>query len=529
MTAVTNAPLRAGAREWAGLAVLALATLLVSIDLFVLLLALPSLSADLHASSTQQLWIMDMYGFMVGGFLLTMGTVGDRFGRRRLLLAGSALFGLASLLAAFSTSPEMLIAARALLGVAGATLTPSTLALISTMFRDPRQMGTAIGLWAGCFTLGAIIGPMVGGVLLAHFWWGSVFLVGVPAMVLLLILGPFLLPEYRAPGPQRLDLASVGLSLAGLLLTIYGIKTLAREGFDVRALVAVAVGVALVAVFLRRQARLADPLLDLGLFRSRSFRAIAVSLFVNSLVGGTVMMLMSQHLQSVGGLTPLRAGLGMVPGMVTSTIGFLVAPALARTVRPALLMGGGLVVALLGVATFMQVSATSGETAMIVGFAVWCIGSAPLVALGTSLIVGAAPPEKAGSASSVAQVSNELGSAVGIATLGSLGTLIYRSHVEDLGSRGVPADAVRTAGETVAAAVQAAGRLAGAPGETLLLGAREAFSDSLRVVTGVGGVLMFLVMVLVFVSLRAVPPLGAPAQSPPEEPAEEVPASVPQH
>ena len=212
---------RAGRKAWIGLAVLALPTLLVSIDVFVMLLALPRLSEALHATSTQQLWALDIYGFMVAGLLVTMGSLGDRIGRRKLLLIGAAAFGVASMLTAFSNSATMVIAARALLGIAGATLAPSTLALISNMFRNPAQRATAIGIWAGCFVVGAIIGPILGGVMLEHFWWGSVFLIGVPAMTLLLVVGPVILPEYRDPQAARLDLLSVVLSLATILPTIH--------------------------------------------------------------------------------------------------------------------------------------------------------------------------------------------------------------------------------------------------------------------------------------------------------------------
>ncbi len=214
----------AGRREWIGLAVLTLPTLLLALDESVLFLALPRLGSDLAPSSAQLLWIMDIYGFMIAGFLVTMGTLGDRIGRRRLLLLGAAGFGVASVVAAYSTSPEMLIVTRALLGIAGATLMPSTLALISNMFRDPQQRSLAIGGWMAAFTGGFMIGPLIGGTLLEHFWWGSVFLMGVPVMALLLAVGPVLLPEYRAAEAGRLDLVSVALSLAAILPVIYGLK-----------------------------------------------------------------------------------------------------------------------------------------------------------------------------------------------------------------------------------------------------------------------------------------------------------------
>src|SRR5688500_3884930 len=204
---------KAGRREWIGLAVLALACVVYAMDLTVLHLAVPSLSADLQPTSAQLLWIIDIYGFMVAGALITMGTLGDRIGRRRLLLIGAVAFSLASLLAAFSTSAEMLIASRALLGIAGATIAPSTLSLIRNMFQDPGQRTFAIGIWVTAFSLGGAIGPIVGGALLEFFWWGSVFLLAIPVMGLLLVLGPFLLPEYKDPDAGRLDLFSAALSL----------------------------------------------------------------------------------------------------------------------------------------------------------------------------------------------------------------------------------------------------------------------------------------------------------------------------
>ncbi len=212
---------RAGRREWIGLAVLALACLLYVMDLTVLHLAVPAISEALRPSSTQLLWIIDIYGFMVAGFLVTMGTLGDRVGRRKVLLVGAAAFGVVSVVAAISTSPEMLIASRALLGIAGATLAPSTLSLIFSMFKDPRQRAIAISIWISAFSAGSAIGPVLGGLLLEHFWWGSVFLLALPVMGLLLVLGPIVLPEYRDPDAGRLDLLSAGMSLVAVLAIIF--------------------------------------------------------------------------------------------------------------------------------------------------------------------------------------------------------------------------------------------------------------------------------------------------------------------
>ena len=258
---------KATRREWIGLAVIALPCMLYSMDLTVLNLAVPALSADLRPGSAELLWIVDIYGFLVAGSLITMGALGDRIGRRKLLLIGAAAFGVASILAAFSATAAMLIAARALLGVAGATLAPSTLSLIRNMFHDPHERTVAISAWVMSYSAGAAVGPVIGGVLLEHFWWGSVFLINVPVMALLLALGPLLLPEFRDPGAARLDLLSAAQSVAGVLAIIYGLKRIAEGGADWLPALVILAGLALVVVFVRRQRKLADPLIDLRLFR----------------------------------------------------------------------------------------------------------------------------------------------------------------------------------------------------------------------------------------------------------------------
>jgi MFS transporter, DHA2 family, multidrug resistance protein len=309
----TVAAAKAGRREWIGLAVIALPCLLYSMDLTVLYLAVPKLSADLAPSSTQLLWIVDIYGFLVAGSLITMGTLGDRISRRKLLLIGAAAFGAASVLAAFSTSAEMLIAARALLGVAGATLAPSTLALIRNMFLDDRERSVAIGVWAASFSAGAAIGPLVGGVLLEFFWWGSVFLVGVPVMLLLLVLGPLLLPEYRDPDAGRLDLVSAGMSLTAVLAAIYGLKRIAEHGLAWEGAVFIVAGIAIGLAFIRRQRTLASPLIDLDLFRVRAFSASLITNILTVFAALGSFFFVGQYLQLVRGFSPLEAGLWTLP------------------------------------------------------------------------------------------------------------------------------------------------------------------------------------------------------------------------
>ena len=315
----TSPASRAGRREWVGLAVIALPCLLYSMDLTVLNLALPALTADLRPSPTQLLWIVDIYGFLVAGLLITMGTLGDRIGRRRLLFVGAAAFAGASLLAAFSTSAEMLIVARALLGVAGATLAPSTLSLISNMFADAQQRTVAIGVWIMSFSVGGAIGPLVGGLLLEYFWWGSVFLLAVPVMVLLLAVGPRLLPEYRDPGAGRIDLPSAALSLVAVLLVIYGLKQMAQNGLGWVPALSIVAGLVLGTAFVRRQRSLDVPLIDLGLFRVPAFSAALVVNLLAFFVAFGAFLSIAQYLQLVVGLSPFEAGSWTVPSAGASS------------------------------------------------------------------------------------------------------------------------------------------------------------------------------------------------------------------
>jgi MFS transporter, DHA2 family, multidrug resistance protein len=472
-----------------GLAILALPTLLVSVDVSVLYLALPHIAADLGADSTQQLWILDIYSFVLAGFLVTMGTLGDRIGRRKLLLIGGACFGAASLVAAFSTSAPMLIASRAVLGVAGATLMPSTLALIRNMFSDPRELGTATGIWFSCFMGGLAIGPLVGGVLLEQFWWGSAFLLSVPFMALLLITGPFVLPEYRDTTTIRLDLMSVGLSLAAILPAIYGLKELAREGIGPTSLAAVVVGIGFGITFVMRQGRLTDPLLDLRLFRHRAFSAaLGTNLFLGIVMAG-VSYATTLYLQMVAGMSPLIAGLWLVPQYVAMAIGFLVAPRLAARVGVTRVVVLGLVVAGIGLLVVSRVPAADGIQLLVAALVLATVGVAPAMALMLGLVLNSAPPEKAGSAASLYETSGEFGIALGVASLGTLAAVLYRSALPT--SPSVPADAANAAREGIAAAVAAASQLSAAAGAELVEAARNAFTAGLNGVGLVGGIIFF--------------------------------------
>jgi MFS transporter, DHA2 family, multidrug resistance protein len=500
---------RAGRREWVGLVVIALACLLYVMDLSVLYLAVPSLTRDLDPSSSQLLWITDIYGFLVAGFLITMGTLGDRIGRRRVLMIGAGAFGAASVIAAFSTSAEMLIGARAVLGIAGATIAPSTLSLIRNMFLDPKQRTVAIGLWGTSFALGGAVGPLVGGLLLEHYWWGSVFLLAVPVMALLLVAGPKLLPEYRDPSAGRLDISSAVLSLIAVIAVIYGLKQMAQNGWGLSAGLSIVAGLAIGFVFARRQTRLADPLIDLKLFRVRSF---GVSLATNALGGfiafGTFLYI-AQYLQLVLGLSPLTAGLWTLPSSVAVIIGSNLAPVILRRIRPAFAAGGSLAITAIGLGILAQLDATSGLPVAVVGSIVFALGLGPVFILTTDLIVGTAPAERAGAASAISETGAEFGGALGIAVLGSIGAAVYRSNVADAVPNAVPPEAADAARDTLGSALAVAQELPDRLGQGLAEAAQAAFTNGLQIAAGVSAVIAVGIAVLVVAQLRHIRPSSA--------------------
>jgi len=506
--AATTTP-RAGRREWVGLGVLALACLLYVMDLTVLHLAVPAISADLQPSSTQLLWIIDVYGFFVAGALITMGTLGDRIGRRRLLLIGAAAFGVGSLMAAFSPSAELLIVSRALLGIAGATLAPSTLSLIFHMFQDPKQRSTAIGIWIGAFSAGGAIGPVLGGALLELFWWGSVFLLALPLMALLLVLGPRVLPEYRDPDAGRLDLVSAAMSIAAVLAVIYGLKQTAQDGLGPVPALCIAAGLAVGVAFVRRQRRLADPMIDVGLFRITAFNAALATNFLAIFVAVGYFLFVAQYLQLVVGLSPLQAGLWSLPSAFGFIIGSQLGPRVLHRVRPAMVIGGGLASSAVGLAVLTQVGASAGLAPLIAGSVIISLGLAPVFALTTELIVGSAPPERAGAASGISETGAELGGALGIAILGSVGVAIYRGELAGRLPAAVPAEAAAAARDTLGSAVAVAGELPGQLGAVVLQTAREAFVEGMRISSGIAAVVAVGLAILALVMLRDRPAASA--------------------
>jgi DHA2 family multidrug resistance protein-like MFS transporter len=482
---------KAGKREWIGLAVIALPCLLYSMDLTVLHLAVPRLTEDLKPSATQLLWIVDIYGFLVAGSLITAGTLGDRIGRRRILLIGAAMFGVASVLAAFSRSAAMLIATRAILGIAGATVAPSTLSLIRNMFLDPQQRTTAISVWIMSFSLGGAIGPLIGGLLLEHFWWGSVFLISVPVMVLLLIVGPMLLPEYRDPSVGRIDLTSAAMSLSAVLAMIYGLKRIAQDGVSAIAVAWIAAGVIVGMLFVRRQRRLTDPLIDLRLFSIPAFRASL------ALYGGTILLMfggfffLPQYLQLVLGLSPFMAGLWTLPWAIAFILGSLFTPRLVRRIRPARLISVGLLLSSIGYVMLTQIGTDTGFAFYATATFIFSFCASPVFTLTNDVIIGSAPAERAGAASGISETCAEFGGALGIAVFGSIGVAIYRAMMADAVPTSTSLDGIAAARSTLGGALAMASELAPDARAALVDAARAAFLRGVRlcaVISAVGAI-----------------------------------------
>ncbi|WP_454196646.1 MFS transporter [Nocardia sp. Marseille-Q1738] len=466
--AVGTAPTTVGSRRaWLGLAVLLLPVLLVSMDISVLFLALPTLTVDLDPSADQQLWILDIYGFLIAGLLITMGNLGDRVGRRTILLAGAAVFGIASVIAAFAPSAGVLIAARALMGIGGATLLPSSLALISSLFPDARERAAAIGVWTAFFAGGSAVGPIIGGVLLHHFWWGSVFLINIPVLLILLGFGPFVLPEHRAVVLGPLDLPSVALSIGGILPVVYGIKHAATEGIDTQAVVIALMGAVLSIVFVRRQRQLDEPLLDLRLFARVPFSVAIGSSLIGMMSLAGLSYLTSVYLQSVTGRTPLAAALFGIPMAIAVFVCSMGGARVGHRFGVTATFVFALLASAVGNLMLLGVGVHGGLWWYLTGSTIAGIGYGLAFTLVSDVAVSSVPAERAGSAVGISETSFELGNALGLALLGSLAALIFRSG----------GDYAATLGETI----QKAGGDA-----ALIESARESFVNGMHIAVAVG-------------------------------------------
>ncbi|MGN7967897.1 MFS transporter [Microbacterium sp. 22296] len=488
----------AGWRGWFALAVLMLPVLLVSVDNTVLSFALPEIALDLQPSSVEQLWIIDVYPLVLAGLLVTMGTLGDRFGRKRLLLVGATGFAAVSALSAFAPTAVLLIAGRALMGVFGAMLMPSTLSLLRSIFRDRDERRFAIAIWASGFSAGAALGPIVGGFLLEHFSWGSVFLMAVPVLVPLLVLAPFFVPESRDPAPGRFDAVSVVLSLATMVPIVYGIKKLAVEGPLSLAPVLFVVGVVFGWLFVRRQNRAAAPMLDMSLFRRGTFSgAILVNLLsVVGLVG--FLYFVAQHLQLVVGLSPMVAGFALVPGLALMIVSGLAVVPVAKRFAPRVVVPVALAFSV--VAYIMVALSTADLVQLIVAFALLGIGIGAAETVSNELILSSAPSAKAGAASAVSETAYEVGAVLGTAVLGGILAAFYRTQlVLPEGLSAVAADASR---ETLAGAVAVSNTLDDpALAESLRLAAAHAFDSGVVVTALIGAALIVVAAVIAAATL----------------------------
>jgi DHA2 family multidrug resistance protein-like MFS transporter len=486
--------------------VLVLPCLLVSMDAHVLNLAVPMIVADLRPGSAQLLWIVDGYVFLVAGALLAMGALGDRIGRRRLLLIGVTLFSAASLAAARADTPDELIAARVVMGLAGASLMPSTLALIRGMFADRRERTVAIGVWTASFSLGGLLAPLVGGLLLERFWWGSVFLLAVPVTLLLLALGPALLPEFRDRSATGFDVLGAAQSLVALLAFVYGIKRAAEGGDPAPIAAAVLLGAACAAAFVRRQRRTARPMIDPALFRGSAVRVALVSITFTFFVLYATQVATAQYLQWGVGLTALQAGLWTLPAVLAYLAASALGPAAVRRFPPVTVIGAGLAMVATGCVLLALVAAgrtgTPGDLAVIVaGGILFSVGLAPVYTLATEQIVGNAPAQQAGTAGAVAETGAELGGAMGIALLGSLGVAVYR-HAMSGNAEDLPAGVATAAQRTFGDAVTVAGGLPAARGDELLEHARSAFEQAFATITGTAALLVAITAAAVLIGRR---------------------------
>ena len=499
-TTPAGTPARAGTREWAALVVLMLPVLLVSIDNTVLSFALPAISTALRPSAAAQLWVVDAYSLVLAGLLVAMGSLGDRFGRRRLLLVGASGFAAVSALAAFAPTAEALIAARVLLGVFGAMIMPATLSLLRSTFVDRDQRRLAIAIWASGFAGGSALGPIVGGVLLEHFAWGSVFLIAVPMLLPLLVTAPLLLRESRDPSPGPADPVSVLLSLAAMAPVVAAIKLVATGESPLAAAGLAVVGVASGWAFVRRQLRRERPLLDVRLFTDAVFSgSVAVNLLaVTALVG--FLFFTTQHLQLVVQLSPLDAALVLVPGLVAMVAAGLVVVPVVRHVRPRTVVAAGLSLSAVGYALVAVSGAGAPVVVFVTAFALVGAGVGSAETISNDLIIAAVPPARAGAASAVSETAYEIGAVLGTALLGSMVTAVYRGAL--VLPDGLSAADAAVARDTLGGAVSVARSTGGGLGDDVLAAATDAFDSGLVLTAGVGAGVALVAVTVALTALR---------------------------
>ncbi|GHH38827.1 MFS transporter [Lentzea cavernae] len=490
------------AAAYATVFVSCLAQLIVTVDMTVLYLAVPEVTADLGASNVSMLWIVDIYGFTMAGLLVTMGNLGDRVGRRRMLVFGVVAFAVASVLTAYAPTAELLIAARALLGVGGAAILPATTSLLRAVFTTQRARTAAVGASAGFSAAGFAVGPILGGLLLNEFWWGSVFLVNVPIALLILAAAKFI-PESRAPQRLRLDLASVVLSIVGMVALVYTIKSIFFVGlWQPDVLSALVVGVVTLGLFMRRQLRLPVPLIDLRLFRSREFTASVGSNLIAVFTLSAFGFIISQYFQLVREWAPLKAGLAYVPGALAAVLagGVFAATAINRIGR-GYAVALGLVLAAIGFGMLGFVQAHSPYTLVVLAQVAVGAGAGLTLTVTGDTILGTVPRDRAGGAAAISVTAYELGGALGIAIIGSVLSAMYRAQL--VVPLGVPQASVEQARESLSAAV--ASGLPEPAASALQAAAIEAYLGGIRTSMIFSAALTVLLALVVLRFLRGVP------------------------
>lgn len=500
-------PANGGVRDWTALGLLMFPVLLVAVDNTALTFALPAIARSLDPSGVQLLWIVDSYALVLAGLLVAMGSLGDRIGRRRLLLIGTTGFAAVSAATAFAPSAEWLIAGRAALGLFGAMLMPSTLSLIRNIFPDPGRRRLAVAVWAAGFSGGAALGPIFGGWLVEQFWWGAVLLVAVPIMLPLLVFGPSFIPESRDPSPGRVDLPSIFLSLLTMVPVVYGIKELATEGPGVQPLAVIALGAAMGFLFVRRQQRLESPLLDMSLFRNRVFStAITANVLALFSFNGFILFL-AQHLQLLDGMSPSASGTAMLPALTATVMAGLLVVPLVRKVRPGFVVAGGLSLSATGYSVVAFGDHSAGPALLLGALLILALGVGAAETISNDLILGAVPPEKSGAAAAISETGYEVGSLLGTAVLGSILTASYQQHLvlPDAVAQTSPGDSAERARETLAGAMELAGTLPAPLSEALAAAARAAFDSGVHITAAIALVLMAGAAALAAVVLRGVP------------------------
>jgi DHA2 family multidrug resistance protein-like MFS transporter len=475
-----------------------LPVLLVTVDNTVLGFALPKIAEALRPSASQQLWMIDAYSLVLAGLLISMGSLGDRIGHRKLLLAGSLGFVIVSVLTAYSATAEQLIAGRACMGVFGAMLMPSTLALIRSVFDDREERRFAVAIWATTLTVGSALGPLVGGVLLEFFSWESIFLLAVPVLIPLLVLGPLLLSESERGHSGPLDPLSILQSMVALSAIVYGIKHSASSGIDWMALTAFVVGMVAGWLFVHRQLRLSVPLMDLSLLRSGTFTgSVVINLMSLAFLVGFVFFT-TQFLQIVLQMSPLSASLALVPGQIMAIVAGMAVVRVAQRVQVHVLIP--VLVAFAGAAFLLVASMGSSLVVLVMAFALLNIGVGAIATVSNDVILSAAPPAKAGAASAISETAYEVGVVLGTTVLGGLVTAYYRGALQLPGF--LSEAQTMLASETLAGANYVAADLSGAQARELMTQAGMAFEGGISLVSWVTFGLALIAILIAWRTLR---------------------------